>query len=98
MGNLASGDGEISAVRKSRESEFPPTEEGEVTARGAAPKSRELEFPPTEDSIRSRAYKAFPQESSVVPKMGNLKLYLTFVRKYWIIRVASWSEVKPTPS
>ena len=29
---------------------------------------------------------------------GNLKLYLTFVRKCRIIRVASWSEVKPTPS
>ena len=30
--------------------------------------------------------------------VGNLKLYLTFVRKCRIIRVASWSEVKPTPS
>ena len=35
---------------------------------------------------------------NLASKKYNLKLYLTFVRKYWIIRVASWSEVKPTPS
>ena len=29
---------------------------------------------------------------------SNLQFYLTFLRKYWIIKVASWSEVKPTPS
>ena len=39
------------------------------------------------------------RESEFPPtEEGNLKLYLTFARKNWIIKVASWSEVKPTPS
>ena len=36
--------------------------------------------------------------SSLLQKMGELQFYLTFARKNWIIKVASWSEVKPTPS
>ena len=66
---------------------FPPTKESGI----GVPSYKEqivlesgLQSPPTREFRRTEE--------------GNLKLYLTFVRKYWIIRVASWSEVKPTPS
>ena len=82
----------------SRESEFPPTEE----------KESGIEFPPTKLGIgltRFPSHKRVPYKSegvgnrsSLLPEEANLKLYLTFWRKYWIIIVTSWSEDKPTPS
>ena len=51
-----------------------------------------------QSAISSQQSERVGNRSSLLPKMGHLKFYLTFVRKCRIIKVASWSEVKPTPS
>ena len=53
-------------------------------------RGRDREIAPTEDRGRDR--EIAPTEE------GNLKFYLTFLFKCCTIKVASWSEDKPTPS
>ena len=60
--------------------------------------SRDIESSLLPKIVLESGLQSPPTRDIICPYRGNLKLYLTFVRKYWIIRVASWSEVKPTPS
>ena len=54
--------------------------------------SNQKEWQSAVSSIRGRDREIAPTEE------GNLKFYLTFLFKCCTIKVASWSEDKPTPS
>ena len=75
--------------------EFLPTED---SIRIGLTKPSHKRVPSYQKIVLESGLQSPPTRDIICPYRGNLKFYLTFVRKCRIIRVASWSEVKPTPS